>query len=570
MKKHLSFFLAFVLISSFAYAQSTKYPNANKAITGLVPVSQHQAQPQTTHQQRATILFEEDFQGGTMPGTFTLHNVDGLTPATAMSFVTDAWVVRKDYVDTMNYVAASTSWYTPAGQADDWMITPQITLTTSCFLKWSAKAQDPSYPDGYQVLLSTTGTNVVDFTTTLFTTVAEESDYTVRMVDLAAYNGQSVYIAFRNNSTDQFVLLVDEISVFVADADDAAVLSFSSPHTGCELTAAETVSIAVKNYGMQTITTCDLSFQFDGGVVVTETYNGSIPFDSTIIYDFTQTVDMTGGNPYDSIVAWVTLTGDADTSNDTTDYFYLADIVPSAIPYTMGFESSEAVYALALDDANDDGDTWGIANSATYAHSGTNFAYYAYNSTNAANDWIITTCLDLVGGTAYQLEFYYAVSTAAYPEKLKVAYGTAPNAASLTTDIVDLGTISDTAYALSVSNFTPATSGTYYIGFKAYSDADMDNIFLDDVSLDLYTGVNGNATEDIISIFPNPATDAVSIYAPAARNVLIMNATGQVVTTAQSSNGNFHVNTTNFANGIYFVQIESNNGMVTKRFAITK
>ena len=69
------------------------------------------------------VIFSEDFQQG-IPATWTLINADGLTPSANVAYVTDAWIGREDIVvNASDSVAISTSWYSPAGASDDWLIT---------------------------------------------------------------------------------------------------------------------------------------------------------------------------------------------------------------------------------------------------------------------------------------------------------------------------------------------------------------------------------------------------------------------------------------------------------------
>jgi hypothetical protein len=114
-----------------------------------------------------------------------------------------------------NFAAMSTSWYSPAGTSDDWLISPSVAISgTAPALIWKAKAQDPDFPDGYKVMLSPTGGNTIaDFTVQLFSIGAENSSWKERNVNLSAYIGQNIRFAFVNNSTDQFMLLVDDIKV---------------------------------------------------------------------------------------------------------------------------------------------------------------------------------------------------------------------------------------------------------------------------------------------------------------------------------------------------------------------
>ncbi|RXM51110.1 MULTISPECIES: T9SS-dependent choice-of-anchor J family protein [unclassified Chryseobacterium] len=168
-------------------------------------------------------IFQENFDG-TGPGiaAWTVINVDGLTPATAVSFISNGWN-RIDRQGTDgnfggpagNFAAMSTSWYTPAGTSNDWLISPPVAVSgASPTLYWDAKAQDPDYPDGYKVMLAPNGGNTVaDFTVQLYNTTGENSWWTSRAVSLTPYIGQNVRVAFVNNSTDKFMLAVDNIKV---------------------------------------------------------------------------------------------------------------------------------------------------------------------------------------------------------------------------------------------------------------------------------------------------------------------------------------------------------------------
>ncbi|MEZ4983009.1 MAG: choice-of-anchor J domain-containing protein [Saprospiraceae bacterium] len=117
------------------------------------------------------IYFYEDFSGG-MPSDWTILDRDGLTPASNVSAYGGTWWVSPTAAPEAK-VAVSSSWYTPAGKSDDWMITPSISIPqlanpdNKIFLTWYGEAVDPSYPDGYDVKLSTTDTDPASFSTTL-------------------------------------------------------------------------------------------------------------------------------------------------------------------------------------------------------------------------------------------------------------------------------------------------------------------------------------------------------------------------------------------------------------------
>jgi len=201
-------------------------------------------------------LFFEDFSTGI--GGFTTFNVDGGNPVSNPPFDnTDAtaWVANSS---TAPGEAISTSWTNPVIQADDWMISPAITLNGNSSLYWEARSFSSSFPDGYEVRISTTTQSTAGCLANpaLFSIVAENAYNSPRNIDLAAagYVNQTVYIAFRNTSTDMYILGVDDILIgstgpgcssslqrldFVDIVDcsittPVAAMNTSSPSTGCD------------------------------------------------------------------------------------------------------------------------------------------------------------------------------------------------------------------------------------------------------------------------------------------------------------------------------------------------
>jgi len=233
---------------------------------------------------RAQIVFSEDFDGisgptAGGPGTYVfpagwlLRNVDNKTPATNVNYVNEAWERREDFANNVSdSVAFSTSWYSPAGTADDWMWTPAIAnLPANSVLSWNALAYDPTYPDGYEVRIMvqsvtpggpTGGTGVmgnqVTNSTQIFSIAAENSIWTNRTVNLNAYTGQTVWIAFRNNSNDKFILVIDDVIVQVPNNYDAAITAVTplSEYSKIPINQHSSFSLkaTIKNNGILSIT----------------------------------------------------------------------------------------------------------------------------------------------------------------------------------------------------------------------------------------------------------------------------------------------------------------------------
>ena len=111
--------------------------------------------------------------------------------------------------------------------------------------------------------------------------------------------------------------------------------------------------------------------------------------------------------------------------------------------------------------------------------------YYSYNpdAITTADDWIFSHCFSLTSGTSYDISYFYRVASQVYPENLSLYIGSSPSSSSMNTLLTSHIGVTDTSYISSAISFTVPTSGIYYIGWYAYSNADMWRIYLDDISL---------------------------------------------------------------------------------------
>ncbi|MDX2359167.1 MAG: PKD domain-containing protein [Crocinitomicaceae bacterium] len=177
--------------------------------------------------------------GVTTADTFYLENFEAGWPAGYARFNNDVWTpdpgVNPPFTGTDatawlpldmegdgDVEAVSTSWNLLAGQlADDWMCTSDIgVLPPNQRLYWDGEASDINFPDGYEVRISTTGqlpANAGNYSVVLFSIAAENAASTTHSVDLSAYAGQTINIAFINNSDWMNLLAIDNIRIGTAD-----------------------------------------------------------------------------------------------------------------------------------------------------------------------------------------------------------------------------------------------------------------------------------------------------------------------------------------------------------------
>ena len=214
-----------------------------------------------------------DFEGDTnLPAGFTTGRYDnGTAYSTGFFPNNEAWVVfddtEYDYLepgfDGGVRVAMSESWfdendsgYKSAYPANRWLITPSIRLTSGNYFVWDAYSMDDEYLEDYKVRISTTNTDTASFTT-LATIYGEEGTWQRRSVNLSAYAGQDVYIAFQYISDDMFRLLIDNLKIAgpatltpdgpeppegITNADGSDINVYPNPTTGVITVAASNIT----------------------------------------------------------------------------------------------------------------------------------------------------------------------------------------------------------------------------------------------------------------------------------------------------------------------------------------
>ncbi len=157
------------------------------------------------------VYFHEGFESETMPAGWTTvdSNSDGLCwqigSSTAHSGVNG--VCNSSFVYDSEFSLSTTP--------DDYLISPQLDLQGTLRVWLSGYPRSSSnYSEHFEILLSTTGTSVSDFTTTLVTESTTTNSYVEYTADLSSYTGKG-YIAIHHfNCTNQNYLYVDDFGLY--------------------------------------------------------------------------------------------------------------------------------------------------------------------------------------------------------------------------------------------------------------------------------------------------------------------------------------------------------------------
>jgi hypothetical protein len=188
--------------------------------------------------------------------------------------------------------------------------------------------------------------------------------------------------------------------------------------------------------------------------------------------------------------------------------FYDTTCVTDSIPYSEGFDHYTIPTTGCVKVTNDNGDTLTWGTSGSYPRSVPNSMYITHNSSVQMNEWFFTPALNLIGDTAYTVNFYYRSGGAPSVEKLEVKWGSAQNSDSMGGGQIWIDTnIQTTTYREGSGNFTPSATGTYYIGWHGYSAANMSWLCVDDIHIDLasvtWNGTDSEVWSDPLNWTPN-------------------------------------------------------------------
>ena len=391
----------------------------------------------------AQTFLSEGFEGGSLPTGWTVIDADNDGNNWEHSSATlgagyghngsDYCMLSKSYDN-------NTGALTP----DNWLITPALTLTANSTLKFYVCGQDANYAaEHYGVFISTTNaTSTSAFTMLNQWTVGAakvQGAWEERIIDLSAYTGQTVYIAFRHwNITDMFYLDLDDVTVMAIPTSPTIIanptsFTFNNVIAGNTSNAATSV---VESFLLTSNITATTAAPFEVSA------NGT-SFASTATLDtdggtlYVRYSPTTAGNHTDSVVlsaagapnVAISLTG---SSIDCSNY-----------PFPIHEEFSTDLSACWQIIVSDPSNTNTPEVDATYGA----FAFSSFSSVSSNDyvEYLITP--ELHGTSDMLLTFDYAGTSANYDETFMVGYS------STTSDI--------TAFTWSAETTASTTQTTY-------------------------------------------------------------------------------------------------------------
>ena len=437
----------------------------------------------------------------------------------------------------------STSWYDPAGQSNDWLITPQISIpaTGNPTLYWKAKSYDFEKMDDYLVKISTTDNQATSFTTTLLTVTDEQPyEFNSRTLDLSAYKGQNIYLAFINNTNDGMYLALDDL--YISNSANCILpdlTGFSATNlTENSFTANWNATTGISNYdtGLTTFTVPVSSTGIQ--TALTKSYSGLQP--ATRYQFFLKNSDCGSG--------WATP----------------KSVWTAALPpYSYDFEYTAENYGEYDSDGWTSG-TW-INGSGSAAQNGEGYVFNNTSKSFAKNDWIFSYPIKANAGDEITIKYFAQMSIAtATPATLKISVASAPNKESNIQELSS-NSISGGNYVEYTSTFTAPESKVYYFGFgnvtpivAVNAALRVDNVRITKTNL----GVQNNSTSKM-KVYPNPVKDILNIQSDEKiERTEIYSLDGKLIKSVSKS---AQIDFSHLSKGVYLLKIHTKSGVRTEK-----
>lgn len=285
------------------------------------------------------------YTGANLPTVFTGWSEGqgtSLPTGTVSNWINQANLNSAGNVNARIFLSAAT--------ANDWIVGPKVVATASTLISFDAgvtfnttapfTSSNMGSDDKVRLMISTDcGASF----TPIFTLSATNSltpNWTNFNVNLSAYNGQEIIVAFLAqdgpvDDVESYYFHLENINLYNASATDAGVSSIVSPSVGC-YTANENVVVKINNYGTTSLSNIPVTVWVNGAV--TQTLNGVFagPLLPNTNANFTVgTINMTTSGNY-TFNAHTALSGDPNIYNDT-NIVVKNSIGISPLPQSVGF-----------------------------------------------------------------------------------------------------------------------------------------------------------------------------------------------------------------------------------------
>lgn len=379
---------------------------------------------------------------------------------------------------------------------------------------------------------------------------------------------------------------------FVSLTLDARLESIISPTlTSCNTTI--TPSVQIKNGGTSALTSATVSYRIDNGSWVNQNWTGNLATGASATVTFASTTVAAGTHTFRARVTNPNGGTDLNLANDSvTTSFQVLNTTPVTLPITEGFEGSFVPNGWSLNNP-DNSVTW--AKFAAGSNSANSARVNNFNYTDGAGqkDYLTSPFFAFTSSDSAKITFDLAYArynnNNAYYDELAVEVSS-DCGANWTSVYSKSGSALATA-TNTTNNFVPNTQSqwrTETINLNSYMNLGPiqvrfvstskfgNNVYIDNINIGKVSnsGNPGTSNEEFamsnVKLWPNPSSDKVNIEVLNVEkyDMALYNAVGQKIYTQSNITGLSEINVSNYASGIYFVEVKVEGKTLRKKIIV--
>ncbi|MFW5793363.1 MAG: DUF5689 domain-containing protein [Bacteroidota bacterium] len=489
--------------------------------------------------------------------------------------------------------------------ADSWLVTPQISVPVEerMFLKFSENNAYMNYYGYSGVHISTSSGNPeLGNYVEVYESNTPIADYTEKYIDLSAYAGQIIYIAFVYQGEFAHQWWIDDVSIEESQAVEVSTLA-ELRALGEDIPAlytGEATIVAMDGYRNRKF------LQDETAAIMIDDYDGII----TTEYDLYDVISNVSGeiNIYNEMLQFVPDqdTDPATENNPVEPVIFLIDEVTSDDQAKLIKLENVSFVDITEGQLFENGTNYTITDGVNEFVLRTDFWNVDYIETEIPHNQLSITGVIIQYNEDFQIVPRFAADIEDYVSEFVAVVSTDPangeENVSIDTDIVvtfdrnviesdGFGDISvdysegsvdfTTNLTDNVLTITPNAELNYNIEYTvvipvdAVADAEdemlvMENEYTFSFITEQETSIDEIETASI-SVFPNPAKERFTVESSELiTNIRIISITGQVIKNIELNSLQTEISVDDILSGIYLIQVETENQTITERIQILR
>lgn len=399
-------------------------------------------------------------------------------------------------------------------------------------------------------------------------------------------------ITFNKTSTTGVLNVMGITARFITPpmANDLGISSITGLTSGCGLTNQETIRVTISNSGSAAQSNFPVSYQVNGGSLVTETFTGSVAAFGTAQHTFTAKANLSATGTH-TILAKTGLTTDGNANNDSNSITVVNSMLP-ALPVTLDFETATTGLAVFQTTNGTKAALNENISASTGSPSTKGLMMDGINSTawtmpvgsvdpwtlNPAHSATAKICINPAGGTAtaplwLSFDLKQLFKTANVNTNLRIMvngnqigqiYRPPFNGAPIAWQRVNVD--------LSAYKTLPSLEIAFESNVKEeYANGAGTANLIDNIRVarSAPAGIKAILPENAIEVYPNPSTGIFRVTGPSdLQTAEVMDLTGNLLLKQEITGSTYELNLQGQAKGIYLLKLSGEKSTLTKRLIL--